>query len=284
MKRILTTLCICLLPMDALADWRTGPGSEILAGTTSAFGVTELGVGALGVMCRAGEPFIWTQGWAPAAAGADRQEAFQVSVGGQLHTVTGQHAPPDGLWTGRSTAALIDALKAGSTAIVATQSAGSVSVSLRGSSRAINSVLSDCEGRVDADATRDSGGGPILFDQLIAQMCGGGYALVPGAKLSGLLDDDDQPDLVLDWGGVTCDDRSKGRGAGFCGTALCTIEVALTQTQSRQQMLGVNPEVVARAFGAQALKTTTQGRSCGGPAQTCDVIWIWNGTELEAQR
>lgn len=284
LKQILITFFVCILPNVALADWRLGPGSEIFGGTNSAFGVTNLGVGGLGVLCRDDQPLIWTQGWATSATGPTRQDRFQISVDGQLYDIVGEHSPPDGLWTGVPTMELVEALRTGATALVTTKSAGSVSVSLRGSSRAISRVLSNCGSANTANGTPNHSKGTGQFVQLIAQMCGGGYRLEEGAEMAALLDDDDQPDLVLYWGGVTCDDQSKGRGAGFCGAALCTIEVAFTQTQSRQQILGVNPMIVARAFGVQALKATTQGRTCGDSAQTCDVFWIWNGAELEARR
>lgn len=284
MARFLIILLLCLLPLKATANWQVGPGSEIFAGTQSAFGVTDRGVGALGLQCRNGQPFLWTQGWAAAAAGADREESFQVKVDGNSFSVTGLHTPPDGLWTGRPPQGLINALKAGSSAVITTQRAGSVGVTLRGSSKAISRVLATCSTPNQARRTPEPEGRIVLFGQLISTMCGGGYTLAEGAEFTGRLDGDDTPDLILDWSGVTCDDPSKGRGAGFCGAALCTIEIALSQTQSRQQILGVKPQLVERAFGAQALKTTTQGATCGGPAKTCEVLWIWNGTKLEAQK
>ncbi|EPX82146.1 hypothetical protein Salmuc_02515 [Salipiger mucosus DSM 16094] len=235
-------------------------------------------------MCREGSPLLWTQGWAPAKAGPDRQESFAVIVDGNRFTVTGQHLPEEGLWTGPPSAALIAALRGGSRATVAVPGEAQVGVSLGGSSRAIGQVLDGCGGGTAASANTSGAGKVVLFGQLIATRCGGGFSITEGAEMTGRLDDDDQPDFVLDWGGVTCDDRSKGRGAGFCGAALCTIEIAFTETQGRQQVLGVRPELVDRAFGRKALKTTTQGATCGGPAQVCDVIWIWNGTRLEPVR
>ncbi|WP_159441607.1 hypothetical protein [Roseivivax lentus] len=270
-----------LAPHSVLAQWRVGPGSELYEGTVSAFGVTDRGFGALAVMCREGEPLLWTQGWAAAKAGPDREESFSVIVDGQRFYVTGLHLPADGLWTGAPSDGLIAALRAGSRAVVAVPGEAEVGVPLRGSSRAISQVLDGC-GRDATAATGASEAGRIVyFGQLIATQCAGGYSISDEAEMTGRLDGDDIPDFVLDWGGVTCDDRSKGRGAGFCGAALCTIEIAFTETQSRQQVLGVNPELVDRAFGVKALKTTTQGATCGGPAQVCDVIWIWNGSKLE---
>ncbi|QFS84900.1 hypothetical protein FIU97_19600 (plasmid) [Roseivivax sp. THAF40] len=274
-------LFLSVVPQSLLAQWRVGPGSELYDGTVSAFGVTERGVGALALMCREGKPLLWTQGWALAKAGPDRQESFSVIVDGQSFPVSGLHLPEEGLWTGAPPDALIAALRAGSRAVVAVPGETQVGVSLRGSSRAITEVLDGCGGGVSPATGPSEAGGIVYFGQLIATQCGGGYSIADGAEMTGRLDGDETPDFVLDWGGVTCDDRSKGRGAGFCGAALCTIEIAFTETQSRQQVLGVNPELVDRAFGMKALKTTTQGATCGGAAQVCDVIWVWNGAKLE---
>lgn len=281
-RSIILAFFLCLLPFKLAADWRIGPGSEIFDGTSSAFGVTDKGVGALGVMCLDDKPFVWTQGWAPAKAGADRPENFTIEVDGRAFTVAGRHTPPDGMWTGTPPPGLLDALKAGSAAAILAPGQGRVGVSLRGSSRSISTVMDRCgEGAAPAAAPAASAGRIVLFGQLIATVCGGGYSLAEGAEFTGRLDSDDKPDIVLDWAGVTCDDRSKGRGAGFCGAALCAVEIAFTETQGRQQLLGLNPRLVDRAFGLKALQTTTQGATCGGPAMACDVTWVWNGTKLE---
>lgn len=282
MNRFLASIFFLVLaPQPLLAEWRIGPGAEIYKGTTSAFGVTERGVGALALMCQDGKPLLWTQGWALSKAGPDRQESFSVIVDGQSFPVRGLHLPEEGLWTGAPPGALIAALRAGSRAVVAVPGEAQVGVSLRGSSRAISQVLDGCKRDETTAASAPEPGRVVLFGQLIATQCGGGYSITDDAEMTGRLDGDNTPDFVLDWGGVTCDDRSKGRGAGFCGATLCTIEIAFTETQSRQQVLGVNPELVDRAFGQKALKTTTQGATCGGAAQVCDVIWVWNGSKLE---
>lgn len=282
MNRFLASIFFLVLaPQPLLAEWQIGPGAEIYDGTTSAFGVTERGVGALALMCRDSKPLLWTQGWAPAKAGPDREESFSVIVDGQSFPVSGLHLPEEGLWTGAPPSGLIAALRAGSRAVVTVPKEAPVGVSLRGSSRAISQVLDECEGDETTAGRAPEPDPVVLFGQLIATHCGGAYSITADAEMTGRLDGDDTPDFVLDWGGVTCNDRSKGRGAGFCGAALCTIEIAFTETQSRQQVLGVNPELVDRAFGQKALKTTTQGATCGGGAQVCDVIWVWNGSKLE---
>ncbi|WP_299652378.1 hypothetical protein [uncultured Tateyamaria sp.] len=278
-RAFLLVLFLCLHPVAAAAEWRIGPGSEIFVGYDSAFGVTAQG-GALGVMCLDRQPFLWTQGWAAAVAGAERVEQFAVIVDGVSFVINGTHVPPDGLWYGTPPSGLVEALKSGSQAAIGTQNQPPVSVSLRGSSRALATVLDGCS-TVAASPTPAVPG--ALLDQLITSACGGGYALAQGAEFTGRLDGDDRPDIILNWAGVTCDDRSKGRGAGFCGAAFCTIDLVFTQTGGRQQILGVNPRLVDRAYGLSALQTTTQGQTCGGPAQVCDVIWTWNGTQMEAQ-
>ncbi|MEO1139881.1 MAG: hypothetical protein AAFW87_10535 [Pseudomonadota bacterium] len=246
--------------------------------------MTNKGVGALGLMCRDNQPFLWTQGWAASKAGADRQESFTVVVDDRSFTVSGRHTPPDGLWTGVPSTDLINALKTGSIAVIEAPGEAPIAVSLRGSSRAIATAMKGCSTKTASPTPSTGDRRSVLFGQLIASACGGGYSIADGAELTGRLDNDDTPDLVLDWGGVTCDDRSKGRGAGFCGAALCTIQIAFTQTQTRQQILGVQPELVKRSVGPNMLRTKTQGATCGGATQVCSVVWGWNGTKLEPMK
>ncbi|MEM9851176.1 MAG: hypothetical protein AAF761_04170 [Pseudomonadota bacterium] len=281
----LAALILVSLPTTASANWRVGPGSEAFVGTTSAFGLAQNGVNVLAVMCKDGAPLVWTMGY-PAKSGPNSQETFTVTVGGQTYPVTGVHVPPDGLWTGRADGGLISALSAGNSAVVAVPGQPAQTVSLRGSSAALASVLGGCAaspatGTTTPNNTTTTVSAPALFDAVITAACGGAYTLAEGAEFTGLLDGDTTPDVVLDWAGVTCADRSRGRGAGFCGAALCTIEVAFSSTPEREQILGVNPRLIDRGFERQALRTSTQGATCGGPAQGCDVTWRWTGAALE---
>jgi hypothetical protein len=169
-KMTLILWSLLLVPEFALADWRIGPGSEIFSDVDSAFAVSERGVDVLGVMCRDGAPFLWAQGW-PAKGGSERRENFRVIVDGRPFTVTGDHTPPDGLWTGAPPPALIAALRGGSGAVVAPPGQPEARFSLRGSSRALTTVLSRCGDAADAAPT--AGATASAVDALIASRCGG---------------------------------------------------------------------------------------------------------------
>ncbi|ETX13577.1 hypothetical protein OCH239_09870 [Roseivivax halodurans JCM 10272] len=272
------------LPAAVSAEWRVGH-SEIFIDEPSAFGISDLGIGALAVMCDEGAPYLWTQGW-PAAAGPDREERVSITVDGRPYLLTGTHYPPDGLWTGHPSAELLAALRGGTVAVVAPPGQPAWQFSLSGSARAMSSALSECSGAASAapPAQAENSGLPAPVVDVVTQACGGGFTLAEDAILSGRIDNDTEEDVVLDWADVSCNDRSRGRGAGFCGAALCTIEVFLTETSSRKQILGLNPVLIDRAFGQVALRTSTQGVTCGGAAQGCDILWNWTGTALEAAR
>lgn len=280
-KRVLMTLLGCMWASAAAAEWQLAPQGGWVSDQPTARGTAESGTTVLSITCRQGAPFLFTLGY-PAKPGAERIEAFVVDVDGQRFAPEGLHVPPDGLWTAVPSGSLIDALRAGSVARVTPPGQATQTVPLRGSSRAITGALADC-GPVNAQSAPASGR-ILQFGQLIAEACGGGYRLAEGAELTGDLDGDGREDVVLDWAGVTCDDRSKGRGAGFCGAALCRIEVLLSGPPTVQQLTGHKPRLLNRAFGRVALQTTTMGRSCGGGAQTCMFDWRFDGQKLEPVR
>lgn len=259
----------------ALAEWSFAPDGNWVSQTPTALGVSVRGVHALSLTCVDGRPFAYTQGY-PAKPGDNRQASFTVVVEGQSYRVTGEHSPPDGLWTGFAPPGMAAALKRGRVADVTPQGAETQRYSLKGSSKAISAALANCD---SASGSAKPGGKIVLMGQMIAAACGGGYALADGHEFTALIDGDDKPDIILDWAGVTCDDRSKGRGAGRCGAAMCSITVAFTQTQSIQDLLGVKPQIVTRAFGRLALRTVQVSRTCLKPS--CEVDWRWNGSKLE---
>ncbi len=267
----------------AQADWTLAPNGNWISQTPTAIGVSVDGVKALSLTCANGSPLIYTSGY-PATPGQNRQDSFTVIVEGRDFPVTGEHSPPDGLWTGTPPAGLVEALKKGRVADIRPPGQGKVRMSLKGSSRAIDAALAGCMPVADQASSPPTGGGTgriVLTGALIAEACGGAFDIADGAELTGLLDGDDKPDIVLDWAGVTCADRSRGRGAGRCGINMCSVEVFFTQTQSSQQLLGLQPQIVNRAFGKSALRTLALRPSCPDGALECVVDWRWTGTRLE---
>jgi len=281
--RVIVVLCSLLCANAVLAEWRFSPTSHTVFDTPTAFGVSVEGTKALALTCVDGKPLIYVHGYL-AVPDDNRQDSFTVAVGGQRFTVTGEHAPSDGLWSGRPSARLIDALKRGRTADVVPAGQEKVRIALKGSSKAIDTALRDCTSIDDADPTRSLGGETGLTRALVSKACGGDYRIADGAELTGNLDGDDKPDIVLDWAGVSCADASKGRGAGYCGINTCTIEVFFTETQQRQQILGLKPQILPRGFGRPVLRTLALRPSCPRGALECSVDWRWTGGKLEAVR
>ncbi|CTQ51290.1 hypothetical protein JDO7802_03329 [Jannaschia donghaensis] len=292
MRGLTIATMVCLWASATLADWQLAPQGGWISDRPTARGSAENDAFVLSLTCREGAPFLFTLGY-PARAGETREEAFVVEVDGRSFEPFGEHYPPDGLWTATPSADLIAALKAGNVARVAPPDQQPQIIRLRGSSRAIEGALADCAlvsaSDVPSAADQDAPGEvpygtTVQFGQLIASTCGGGYSLAVGAEETADLDGDGREDVVLDWAGVTCDDRTKGRGAGFCGAALCRIDVLLTGPGTHQQMMGLKPRFVRRIFDKVALRTTTTGATCGGPTQICEVDWRFDGRKLEATR
>lgn len=278
-KSLLISTVIALTASAALAEWSFAPAGNWVSETPTAIGVSVQGAHAVQITCAGGAPFIYTNGY-PAKPGDNRESSFSIVVDDQSFQVTGEHSPSDGLWTGAPPPGLIDALRRGRVADVTPEGQSTVRLSLSGSSDAIGRALEGCA----AAETSAAPGRIVLTGALIADACRGGYELTEGAELTGLLDGDDQPDIVLDWAGVTCADRSQGRGAGRCGVNMCTISVFLTETQSEQPLLGLKPEIASRGFGRSALRTLALRPSCPDDALECFVTWRWTGTKLEPVR
>ncbi len=113
MRHLILTLFACLLSTTAAADWQLAPQGGWISDHPTARRTAQSGAYVLSLTCRKSEPFLFTMGY-PAQAGAERTEAFEVDVDGQKFSPSGQHYPPDGLWTATPSAALITALKDGS--------------------------------------------------------------------------------------------------------------------------------------------------------------------------
>ena len=271
---------------QAGADWNFVATGNWVSETPTARGVGRTGVHALFATCVNGAPFLYTSGYA-AVAGQNRTETFQVTVDGARFSVTGTHAPPDGLWTGTASPDLIDALKRGRQADVRVPGQNRIRYSLRGSSRALGRALAACTRSASASRPASSsadGDRKANLNDIVAQACGGEYHIASTSDLSGDLDGDGAPDRILDWAGVRCLDRSKGRGAGFCGASMCRIDIALSSSGQHQQLLGLNPELKRRAFGSVALRTLSVRPSCPDNALECRVDWRWRDGKLEPAR
>lgn len=121
---------------------------------------------------------------------------------------------------------------------------------------------------VQADVTRD---------------CGGPFTMREGGFVQTDLDLDGQWDYLIDYGSIDCADRSKGRGAGFCGMQMCSLNVYVSSVWhpggQPQYLLAVGFDVWPSPH--LPLKTHRMGGDC--PFSTvCTTDWHWNGSQLVA--
>ena len=113
--------------------------------------------------------------------------------------------------------------------------------------------------------------------------CGGPADIGPEAILTGEIDGDGQPDVVLDWRAVTC---RNGPRHPFCGAAMCSASVFLS---SRHATTGSPEEFLALGVRLQPLSNGRMAVAVGGSladcSQTtgqapCEFLYWWNGAAM----
>lgn len=135
---------------------------------------------------------------------------------------------------------------------------------------------------VNTDVSESSGVAAMqaFADARIQEACGGLAQLGDNIVQTFLIDDDDLPDLVVNWGLVDCADTRIGLGAGFCGMHMCSHDIYLSSVWRMGDWpktilaLGVTPGDPTR--GA-ALGSTRMGGNCPF-AEICETEWRWTGT------
>lgn len=270
---LISALIVIVASTSASADWRLSPNAGWLNDAPSAHGLSDQGVHNLHLTCSEGIPKIFTNGF-PAVAGKVRLGSFELVVDGKKFKVTGEHSPPDGMWSGVASLALIEALKRGHDVTLTPHGLPSVQISMNGASLAIEAALENCTTGAYSSKTR-----PVRMRMLIAETCRGDFSLDEGAEMTGLIDDDDQPDTVIFWGAVRCQNPEQGYSA-FCGAANCAVSVLLTQTLKAQELLAPKVELHRLASGRSVLRTYV----CRTGNDDCPIEWRWNGKSLEPKR
>lgn len=281
MHRLIYLLFVFLtLPSIAIAEWRYLPdGSELIV-EPFAVATAEGGYHSFGVYCRVGTVTAFTQGYV-AQAGSDEPAALSINVDGTNFEIPGTKVPPSGLWRASISPELVAALQRGNLVRVRPSGQDGFQYSLRGSSRAIDQAIADCQSDASSQTATLQTGSDFDLDATLQELCNGGYSLADGAALEGLIDDDELTDTVLDYAGIQCDDPSIGRGAGYCGINMCSIAIHLTSRSEPTILLGVAPTLVPRAFGKSALRTIGLRPACPDGALDCTIDWRLTSTGLE---
>lgn len=302
-RTFLTAAFAAVVPSVSVADWQVSAfGSEIFPYLT-AYGLGDSGFHTLALFCDGEQAKLYTQGY-PAQAGALRSEQLVIQVDGQTYVVDAQHEPPDGLWVGSADTALISALRTGNRAFVQPASAPGQNFALKGSGRSIEEALADCLNNGAAQPepallplpkltplpnaqANTAIQLPAVLNSEITAACSGPYTLAPSAVQTGLIDQDNLPDTVLDWAGVSCASNTGGtvssRGAGMCGAANCRIDVYLTTSARLSSLFGVGPTLVQDAAGRSVLQTVSVG-NCRDGALDCVFRWRPTAQGMEVVR
>lgn len=152
----------------------------------------------------------------------------------------------------------------------------------------IPNVSVDAAQSLDARAGGDSSTVTMRasVDARIQEACRGSSTLGDGALQMLQIDDDDLPDLVLNWGLVDCADPSIGVGAGSCGMHMCSHDIYLSSAWQVGDWpksilaLGVLPGDPVNGI---ALRSTRMGGPCPR-AEICETVWRWTGSDIEAIR
>ena len=121
-----------------------------------------------------------------------------------------------------------------------------------------------------------------IANSAIWQGCGGGAQIEPDAFLTGDIDGDGLPDVVLDWGAVQC---YGPMSRPFCGASRCSADVFLSSAYHRKR----SPEtLLGQGVWLQPLSNGNIGVSVGGALnecyatgnQSCTFLYYWNGFDL----
>ncbi len=264
--------------------WQFARQTEFQTNVAWIFGRFNGGPSEFGVECTDTGPEVY---FADGLSydGDTRQGRVGISVDGQDYSRQATFVPHGHIswWRIAPGDGLLDAVRAGNTVTVDSEfSTGPFPFRLRGSSAAIGEVLAICGEGAGPTTTAAPGLTAAVPEARIREACRGAYTGA-GAIVQTEIDGDGKPDFLLDWSSVTCADRSVGRGGGYCGAQMCSIDVYASSTYDPggwpQSTLALSYTLPAPGAD-HALSTTVTGGSCP-IAQLCRRHWGWTGGKLE---
>jgi len=249
---LLTLFTVAGMPREADAQnrhWVAAPHeySELSAW---AFGDgADGGLWQIEAICAAGEAFLVV---GPVLSSTDTQGGpVRFDIDGLQLQRPGRYIRDamDG-WRVVADEQLLEAIRSGTRVSVTTPQFGTARFGLRGSSQAIDEALGNCSAGRGANPRRTEffefsgmAGGysldipltmPALFVEQEAKAflettCEGPAEFTePGAVQAAHVDNDEDPDILLDWSKIRCVNRPFSRGGGFCGMQYCHAHVFAT--------------------------------------------------------
>lgn len=190
---------------------------------------------------------------------------------------------------------LLEALRAGNTAdFQGDMHAETFAFKLRGSRAAIGQVIKICEnGNLSTQTLaveqenrgRQQQLSRVTLEARIRKVCKGS-SQSEGAISEANVDGDDETDFLLDWSRVSCENTTVGRGGGYCGMQMCSVDVYASSVYQPgdwpQPILAYSHE---RAPSGEdyVLSTTVSGASCPITHRRTRY-WGWNGEQLQVIR
>ncbi len=116
----------------------------------------------------------------------------------------------------------------------------------------------------------------------VGKACGGASTYRDGGFLSGNIDGDNLPDVVVDWGRIECagpDPRPA------CGASRCSVYVFLSRSfplrRRHEELLGLGARFQQLSNGTDAVAiggALMECRSVG--LESCEFLYYWNGSDL----
>lgn len=169
--------------------------------------------------------------------------------------------------------------------------AGSVIVTATGFGRAVGQLTGYCQSMFSSIGMPWRSGAAVPTPQATMRQvaeaavqtgCGGLANTGANAFLSGDIDGDSRPDVVVDWSDITC---TGGYPRPFCGASMCSANVYLSAAfpdrQKPEELLALGVHLIPLDNGNMGVATGGSLSMCQGRGKDgCEFIWYWNGQEL----
>lgn len=116
----------------------------------------------------------------------------------------------------------------------------------------------------------------------VVKGCNGASTFEPGAFLSGDIDGDGVPDVVLDWGSIAC---AQPPARPYCGASRCSAFVFLSQRFPLRpkpiDILGLGVRLQPLSNGNMAVASGGSLMECRSVGlDGCEFLFYWNGADL----